>query len=76
VTLTQQLDQFVEFARNRMHDGNHDSLAQLFQQWEAHCEDSESIQSIRQGLAEARAGEGMPVAQAFAEIRAKLAQEQ
>jgi predicted transcriptional regulator len=69
---TQELDSFVEFARRRIENGKTESLAQLFQQWETSRENTESIEAIRQGLAEARAGEGIPVAEAFADIRAKL----
>lgn len=72
----QEFNRFVDFARIRVERGEAKSLTQLLQAWQQQADDAQSIESIRQGLAEARAGKGQPVSEAFAEIRSQMGIEQ
>lgn len=72
VTLN-ELQRFTEFARQKLNNGGADSLAALVSQWEqSRREYREAVADIQQGQADYAAGKGKPVAEAFADIRAKL----
>jgi hypothetical protein len=67
-----ELECFSQFARERLNKGDVESLAGLVAQWEASREDEETIEDIRQGLADIDAGLGKPVDASFAEVRKRL----
>ncbi len=67
------IDAFQQFAKHQI--GNvvgELSLQQLLNAWEMKRESEETAEDIRQGISDIEAGEGKPVAQAFADVRGKL----
>ena len=64
---------FSDYARAEITNGGAElSISELAAKWEAEREIQETLGDIRQGEGDIAAGRGKPVAEAFADIRAKL----
>jgi len=73
VSISQQLQNFFQFATERIETANTDlSLEELVQQWRKDLEHSEAVEDVRQGLIDEADGLAEPVATAFAGIRRQL----
>jgi hypothetical protein len=67
-----ELTEFHLFAQEKLSAGSEASLQQLLDQWNAAREYERSVAALRQSVAEADAGLGLPLKEAFAEIRSRL----
>jgi aspartate/tyrosine/aromatic aminotransferase len=73
VSISQQLQDFFQFATERIETANTDlSLEELVQQWRKDLEHSEAVEDVRQGLIDEADGLAEPVATTFAGIRRQL----
>ena len=67
------IDAFRQFAKQQLGNADGDlSLQQILNAWEMRRESEETVEDIRRGISDIEAGEGKPVAQAFADVRRKL----
>lgn len=71
-----ELDQFGQFARQALHDGQLcESLEEMVELWREHElspeELQESVQAIRRGVQDAHAGRIRPATEVFEELRAR-----
>lgn len=67
-----ELTEFHRFAQEKLSAGSESSLQELLDEWTAARDYERSVAALRQSVAEADAGLGLPVKEAFAEIRSKL----
>lgn len=68
-----ELKDFVQFANNLLASGIHDaSVEELVQQWRSNKERTETLEDIRQGVADDCEGKVESVDGVFAEIRKAL----
>jgi len=68
----EDLQDFHLFADEKIADGAAQSLEELVDAWSSRRTDEQSVADIRKSIAQYEAGEGLPVAEAFDEIRKKL----
>ena len=68
----QEFECFSDFVRERLANGGEPSITGLAQEWEARRETEETLDGIRQGIADIEAGRGKPAAVVFAEVRQRL----
>ena len=67
------IENFKQFARNRLENGGAESLAKLVDEWEAqHREYDQTVADVCQGQVEYEAGKGKPVADVFARVRKQI----
>jgi hypothetical protein len=71
VTREELLD-FNRFAEEKLSDGGAENLQALLDEWNDQRAHEQSIAGIRESVAQYEAGEGLPVEEAFNEIRRKL----
>lgn len=68
----QELVDFHQFAVTKLSTGRAQTLQELLDEWNDAREHERSVAAIRESVAQYEAGLGMPVKQAFDEIRANL----
>jgi hypothetical protein len=68
----QEFQCFSEYVHERLANGGAESLSGLALEWEAHREAEETIDDVRQGLADIEAGLGKPAEEVFTEVRQRL----
>jgi len=68
----EDLNKFQTFADDILSGGSADSLQEILDQWNAMREHSQSVAGIQESITQYEAGEGLPVDQAFDEVRKKL----
>jgi len=72
---TTELDQFHEFARQKLGNGGADSLEELVELWKSQTlgsdELKESLQALEQGIADVEAGRVRPVEDVFRDLVAR-----
>jgi hypothetical protein len=68
----QDLFDFTRFAEEKLTDRGTDSLKALLDEWNERRSHGQSVAGIRESVAQYEAGEGLPIREAFAEIRRKL----
>ena len=66
------LQSFQSFADEMLATGTAESLQEILDKWNAHREHRQSVAGIKESISQFEAGEGLPVAEAFDEIRGKL----
>ena len=74
IAIEQELTEFHRFAQQRLAAGMNGSLQDLLDEWNAEREFERSVADIRESIRQCEAGLGLPLAEAFAEIRARLEQ--
>jgi len=67
-----ELQDFHQFAGERLERNGVQSLHELVSEWEAAREHQRSVAAIRESVAQHRAGLSLPVEETFAEVRRKL----
>ena len=67
-----ELAAFNRFAVEKLSNGGADTLQQLLDEWNARRAYEQSVAAIRESVAQYGAGEGLPVKDAFEEVRGKL----
>jgi hypothetical protein len=72
-TSKSELDDFIRFATSKL-DSDHEpaSLEDLLSQWREQCEYAATVEDIRQGLDDIKAGKGQSVEDAFRDVRQQL----
>jgi predicted transcriptional regulator len=68
----QEIENFAQFARQRLDQSSVLSLEECLRQWREEFEESEVIDDIRQGLADHAAGLATPLQQTFESLRRDL----
>jgi hypothetical protein len=68
----QELSDFNRFAAEKLSNGGAETLQAVLDEWNAQREREESVAGIRQSIAQYEAGQGLPVEQAFLELRNRL----
>jgi hypothetical protein len=68
----QDLFDFTRFAEEKLSDGGAENLQALLDEWNEQRTHEQSIAGSRESVAQYEAGEGLPVEEAFNEIRRKL----
>lgn len=68
----EELIDFNRFANQRLSDGGADTLQELVDEWNDLRSHEQSVSGIRDSVAQYEAGEGLPVDEAFNEVRRKL----
>ena len=66
------LQSFQLFADEMLTSGTAESLQEILDKWNARREHQQSVAGIKESISQYEAGEGLPVDQAFDEIRRKL----
>ena len=66
------LQSFQLFADEMLTSGTAESLQEILDKWNARRELRQSVAGIKESISQYEAGEGLPVDQAFDEIRGKL----
>ncbi|MDC0935567.1 hypothetical protein OAS39_04710 [Pirellulales bacterium] len=66
------LQSFQSFADEMLTTGTAESLQEILDKWNTRREHQQSVAGIKESISQYEAGEGLPVDQAFNEIRSKL----
>lgn len=74
IAIEQELTDFNRFAQQRVAAGMNGSLQDLLDEWKAQQEFERSVAAIGESIRQCEEGLGLPLAEAFAEIRARLEQ--
>lgn len=72
VVTQQEFGDFSRFAEQRLSDGAAESLQKLVDDWQACRERQLSVRAIQESRAQHEAGRGLPLREAFQEVRTKL----
>ncbi len=76
IATPQELSDFHRYAEEKLSLGIAATLQQLLDEWIAVREHQRSVAAIRESLRQYEDGEGLPVGEAFDEVRRKLSRDE
>lgn len=68
----QELSAFNQFAQQQITQGAADSLQKLVDEWNEQRDQQQSIQGIRESMAQHEAGQSLPADEVFRQVRSQL----